>query len=140
MFKQQRILLLILFGFISLFLSISVYIQEELFKSQVCRKRSPQINIHNTFLIHDRISGWTHALVREKHSFLFVCLFVRATPQHMEIFRLGVESELQPPAYNTAYSNTRSQLSLWPTPQFTATLDPWPTELGQGWNLHPHEY
>ena len=29
---------------------------------------------------------------------------------------------------------------LWPTLQFTATLDPYPTEWGQRANLHPHAY
>ena len=30
--------------------------------------------------------------------------------------------------------------SLSPIPQLMATPDPWPIELGQGSNLHPHEY
>ena len=38
----------------------------------------------------------------------YYCLFLRLHPRHMEIPRLGVESELQLPAYTTA----------------TATLDP----------------
>ena len=33
--------------------------------------------------------------------FFFFCLF-RATPRHMEVPKLGVELELQPPAYTTA--------------------------------------
>ena len=33
---------------------------------------------------------------------LFVCLFVWAAPEHMEVPRLGVESELEPPTYTTA--------------------------------------
>ena len=45
----------------------------------------------------------------------------------MEVPGLGVKSELQLPAYATA------------TPQLVATLDPQPTERGQGSNLHPHE-
>jgi len=37
-----------------------------------------------------------------------------------------------------SHSNTRSEWSLWATPQLTATLDPQPTERGQGSNLQPH--
>ena len=37
-----------------------------------------------------------------------------------------------------SHSNARSELHLWPTPQFTATPDPSPTEQAQGWNLQPH--
>ena len=37
-----------------------------------------------------------------------------------------------------SHSNARSELCLWPTAQLTATLDPSPTERGQGSNPHPH--
>ena len=37
-----------------------------------------------------------------------------------------------------SHSNAGSEPCLQPTPQLTATLDPWPTEQGQGWNLQPH--
>ena len=43
--------------------------------------------------------------------FWFVCLFLvflGPHPQHMEVPRLGVKSELQLPAYTTAHSNARS--------------------------------
>ena len=36
------------------------------------------------------------------------------------------------------HSNVGSKLSLWPTPQLMAMLDPWPTEQGRGSNPHPH--
>ena len=36
--------------------------------------------------------------------------------------------------------NVESNPHLWPTPQLKATLDPWPTERGQGSNTHPHGY
>ena len=42
----------------------------------------------------------------------------------MEVPRLAVELDLH----------------LRPTPQLTGTLDPQPTEQGQGLNLHPHGY
>ena len=43
---------------------------------------------------------------------------------HMEVPRLGVELELQPAGLRHSHSNTRSELHLGPTPQFTATPDP----------------
>ena len=49
-----------------------------------------------------------------------VCVFLGSHPWHMEVPRLGVLSELQ----LLACSNTRSEPSLWPTPQLTATPDP----------------
>ena len=39
--------------------------------------------------------------------FLFVGLFFRAVPWHVEVPRLGIESELQLPAYTTAHGNAR---------------------------------
>ena len=50
----------------------------------------------------------------------FAFVFLRPHPWHMEVPRLGVESELQPLACATA------------------TPDPSPTEWGQGSNPHPH--
>ena len=44
-------------------------------------------------------------------------------PQHMEAPRLGVESELQLPAYITVTA-TGSEPHLRPTPQLTAAPDP----------------
>ena len=59
-------------------------------------------------------------------SFFFLsfccCCFLGLHPQHMEIPRLGVESELQPQPHHRN-SNARSELRLWPTPQLTATPD-----------------
>ena len=37
-----------------------------------------------------------------------------------------------------SHSNTGSEPCLQPTPQVTATPDPYPTEQGQGPNLRPH--
>ena len=56
--------------------------------------------------------------------FVLLFFFLRATHWHIEVPRLGVESEQQPLAYTTA----------------TATWDPLPTERGQGSNPHPHGY
>ena len=58
-------------------------------------------------------------------------LFLGMHLQHMEIPRLGVESELQLPAYTNSHSNTGSEPHLWPTSQLTAMLDPQPPEQGQ---------
>ena len=51
-----------------------------------------------------------------------VCLF-RAIPRHVEVPRLGVESELQLQAYITATATQDP-----PIPEPTATLYPYPTE------------
>ena len=56
----------------------------------------------------------------------------------MERPRLGVKLELQVPA--TALAAVGSELRLQPAPELTATLDPEPTEQGQGSNLYPHGY
>ena len=55
--------------------------------------------------------------------FVFVFCFLGPYPQHMEVPRLGVESELQLPSCTTA----------------TVMPDPQPTE-GQGLNSHPRGY
>ena len=59
-------------------------------------------------------------------SFLFVCLFCFLGPNlwHIEVPKLGVDLELELPAYPTAMGNTRSEPCLRPTPQLIATLDP----------------
>ena len=56
----------------------------------------------------------------------------------MEVPRLGVESELQGPAYTTA--TAMWDLSQVCDLQLMAMPDPQPTEQGQGWNPHPHGY
>ena len=55
--------------------------------------------------------------------YFFVFLpFLGLLPQHMEVTRLGVKSELQLPPYTTA--TAMPDPSLRPTPQLTATPDP----------------
>ena len=51
-------------------------------------------------------------------------VFLGLHPWHMEVPRLGVEMELQLPAYTNSHSNSGSELRLRPTPQLTATPDP----------------
>ena len=50
--------------------------------------------------------------------------FLGPHPQHMEVLRLGVESEPQLPASTIATATPEP--SLWPTPQLTAMPDPDP--------------
>ena len=66
--------------------------------------------------------------------------FLGPYPQHMEVPRLEVKSELQLLAYTIATRHTGSEPNLQPTPQLLATPDPSPTEQGQGLNLHPHPH
>ena len=61
---------------------------------------------------------------KEKLISLFFFSFLGPHPQHMEVPRLGVESELQLPAYTTATAmQAGSKPHLRPTPQLMATLD-----------------
>ena len=52
--------------------------------------------------------------------YLFILSFLGPHQWHMEVPRIGVESELWPPAYTKA----RSEPRLQPTPQLTATPGP----------------
>ena len=56
--------------------------------------------------------------------FFFFLVFLGPQPWHLEVPRLGVEAELQLPAYTTATATTGSQPHLQPTTQLTATPDP----------------
>ena len=58
-----------------------------------------------------------------KTPFLFL-LFVRLHPGHMDVPRLGAESEPQLPVYTTATATGRSKLPLQPTPQLITMPDP----------------
>ena len=50
--------------------------------------------------------------------------FLGCHPQHMEVPRLGVESELQLLAYTTATATAGSEPHLQPTLYLAATTDP----------------
>ena len=82
-------------------------------------------------LLVQLISNFSYSRVTPNTSFLsfwvFVCLFVflELYLRQMEIPRLGVEVELQLPAYATAYSNTRSLMD-WVRPG---------TESASSWTL-----
>ena len=57
--------------------------------------------------------------------FLFLFCFVGSHPQHMEVPRLGVKSELQMPTYTTATAMPDlSRVFHLHTPQLTATPGP----------------
>ena len=81
-----------------------------------------------------------------------VCVRVRSLgphPWHMEVPRLGTvdtASELQhqigavATGLHHSHNNMGSKLRLCPIPQLMATLDPRPTEQGQGSDPHPWGY
>ena len=56
---------------------------------------------------------------------LFVCFhFLQPHLQHVEVPRLGIKLELQPPGLCHNHSNTGSEPHLGPTPQLTGMPDP----------------
>ena len=55
---------------------------------------------------------------------VFVCLFLGLHPWHIEVPSLGVEMELQLPAYGIATATLGSEVHLQATPQLTAMPDP----------------
>ena len=61
------------------------------------------------------------------------CLFLGPHPRHMKVPRLGVQSELQPPAYRTA-SATRAASDVHHSSGNAWSLTHW----GQGSNPQPH--
>ena len=63
-------------------------------------------------------------LFPSKALFFYFVFFVGPHPQHMEVPRRGVKSELQLPAYSYSHSNAGSEPHLRPTPQPMATPDP----------------
>ena len=63
-------------------------------------------------------------------------VFLWPLPWHIEAPKLGLNCSCTWAAgLHHSHSNTGSELSLWPTPQITATLDPYLTGQGQGSNL-----
>ena len=61
-------------------------------------------------------------------------------PWHMEVSRLGVDSELQPPAYTTVRA-TQDLSHVFDLHHSSWTRwIPQPTEQGQELNPHPHGY
>ena len=65
---------------------------------------------------------------KETLPYTFFFFFLELNPQHMEVPRLGVDSDLQLLAYPHNHSHAGSELYLRPTPQLMPTLNPYPTE------------
>ena len=72
--------------------------------------------------------------------FLFCFLLFRATPMAYGISQARVQIEAVVTGQHPSHSNVGSEPHLQPTPQVVASVDPRPTEGGQGSNPHPHGY
>ena len=74
-------------------------------------KPHPQISLNKS---NSKLSMLldTHFLKTSLSSFLPLCFFQGSTCRHMKVLRLGVKSELQPPAYATATVTATRELSL----------------------------
>ena len=74
--------------------------------------------------------------------FIYLCIYLLSSvlsgpqPQHMEVPRLGVESELQPPAFTTATRDPSRVCDIHPSSRQRCILKP--TDRGQGSNLFPN--
>ena len=60
--------------------------------------------------------------------------------QHMKVLWARGWIRAATAGLHHSHSNARSKPYLWPTPQFKAMQDPYPSEQGQGWNPHPHRH
>ena len=63
-------------------------------------------------------------------NFFFFCFF-RAASVAYESSQARGRIRATAAGLHNSHSHTGSELRLWPTPQLTAALDPWPTERGQ---------
>ena len=78
-----------------------------------------------------------HEILR--HSFFFFFKSIPLCfPQHIEVPSLGVKSELKLPAHTTAIAERDPNHICDLYHSSRQTLDPKPTERGQGQNSHPH--
>ena len=69
----------------------------------------------------------------------FVCfLLFRAEPEAYESSQARGRIGTTAASLHRSHSNTGSEPHLRPAPQPMATLDPQPTERGQGSSPHPH--
>ena len=77
---------------------------------------------------------------KEVHCILFSDFFYGCTCDIWKFLGYGSNQSCSSPAslYHS-HSNARSKLRLQPTLKLMATLDPQPTEQGQGLNPHPHD-
>ena len=77
------------------------------------------------------VCNWSSSVLWVFFAFL---PFLGLLPRHMEGPRLGVQVEPTPEPQQRA----GCEPCLQPTPELMATLDPQPTEQGQGFNPQPH--
>ena len=70
--------------------------------------------------------------------FLSVFVFFRAAPSAGRSFQ--ARGQIGDIAACLRHSHMGIQPHLWPIPQLLVSLDPWPTERGQGSNLQPDGY
>ena len=80
---------------------------------------------------------WTQGLLSLLSFFLSSSFFLMATPMAYEVPRLGVESELQLPAYATAMA-TLNPGCICDLPAACSNARSLTAEQGQGLNPHPH--
>ena len=73
------------------------------------------------------------------YHFFLSFVFLGPHSWHTEVPRLGVQSELQLPAYTTATAMPDLSIICNLHHKLMATPDPQPTELGQGSNPQPHD-
>ena len=81
---------------------------------------------------------WLGLIFRKVFGNQYFFFFLWLHLQNMEVPRLGVESELQLQAYTSATWDL-SHISN-PCDSLWWCWDPWPTELGQRSNPHPHRH
>ena len=100
-----------------------------------CLKKNLRLQVFTYFLNFVFVSFFTYFL-------LFVCFcFFSAALKHMEVPRLGVEMELQLPAYATAIAiATQDPSCICDLCTAHAMLDINPLRESQGSNVHLHGY
>ena len=95
-------------------------------------KGSKTVKFGNCYISKHRLLALSHTNIRPtipSRLFFFFFFwsfwsFLGPHPWHIEVSRLGVQSELQPPAYARATATLGSEPHLQPTPQLTAKPDP----------------
>ena len=73
-------------------------------------------------------------------SLFFFFLLFRATPTACGSSQARGQIRATVANLRHSHNNIGSKVCLQPIPQLTATLDPQPTEQGQGLNWHPHGF
>ena len=98
-----------------------------------CGCAAPWLQLTNTFIWKKKIMhlksfqfkfNLPEFLLVLMYPFIFYFFFLGPHLWHMEVLRLGVESELQLPASAAATATSDLSCYLWPTAQPAATMDP----------------